>query len=96
MPIIMAVLQYFQTKKTITDPNQKMMIYFMPIFMLVLFNNFPAGLVLYWTFQSGLGLVQQIATEKLQKKNVKVKVEDGKNNIMLEKRKTTTMRKVKK
>ena len=49
---------------TIKDPNQKMMIYFMPIFMLVLFNNFPSGLVLYWTCQVLLGLVQQYYTDK--------------------------------
>lgn len=64
MPILMAVIQYYQSKMTIKDPNQKAMIYFMPIFMLVLFNNFPAGVVLYWTFQSGLGLVQQIITDR--------------------------------
>lgn len=67
MPIIMAVIQYYQNKMTIKDPNQKAMIYFMPIFMLVLFNNFPAGVVLYWTAQSGLALIQQIVTEKMKK-----------------------------
>jgi membrane protein insertase Oxa1/YidC/SpoIIIJ len=41
-----------------------MMIYFMPIFMLVLFNNFASGLVLYWTLSSGLGLVQQYFMNK--------------------------------
>ena len=71
MPIIMAVIQYYQNKMTIKDPNQKAMIYFMPIFMLVLFNNFPAGVVMYWTFQSGLSLIQQIVTEKFKKeKNI--------------------------
>lgn len=67
MPILMAVIQYYQNKMTIKDPNQKAMIYFMPIFMLVLFNNFPAGVVLYWTAQSGLALIQQIVTEKMKK-----------------------------
>jgi YidC/Oxa1 family membrane protein insertase len=64
LPIIMAILTFFQNKMTIKDPNQKMMIYFMPIFMLVLFNNFPAGLVLYWTFSNALGIVQQYMLEK--------------------------------
>ena len=59
LPIAMAVLTYFQNKMTIKDPNQKAMIYFMPLFMLVLFNNFPAGLVLYWTTSSGIQLIQQ-------------------------------------
>jgi YidC/Oxa1 family membrane protein insertase len=64
LPIIMAILTYFQNKMTIKDPNQKMMIYFMPIFMLVLFNNFPAGLVLYWTFSNAIAIVQQYYTNK--------------------------------
>lgn len=68
LPIIMAVLTYFQNKMTIKDPNQKMMIYFMPIFMMVIFNAFPSGLVLYWTVSSGLGLVQQMYLEHKKKK----------------------------
>jgi YidC/Oxa1 family membrane protein insertase len=59
LPIVMAVLTYFQQKATVKDPNQKAMVYIMPVFMLVIFNSFPAGLVLYWTFSSALQLVQQ-------------------------------------
>ena len=69
LPVIMAILTFFQNKMTITDPNQKMMIYFMPVFMLVLFNNFPAGLVLYWTFSNALGIVQQAWLNKRMKTN---------------------------
>lgn len=68
LPVINAILTFFQTKMTNKDPNQKMMIYFMPIFILMIFNNFPAGLVLYWTLQSALGLVQQVYLDKSQKK----------------------------
>jgi YidC/Oxa1 family membrane protein insertase len=70
LPIIMAVLTFFQNKMTIKDPNQKMMIYFMPIFMLVLFNNFASGLVLYWTSSSALRLIQQYYTEKMRNKSL--------------------------
>jgi YidC/Oxa1 family membrane protein insertase len=59
MPIIMGVVTFVQNKMTIKDPNQKMMIYMMPVLMLAMFNAFPAGLVLYWTLSSALGLVQQ-------------------------------------
>jgi YidC/Oxa1 family membrane protein insertase len=73
LPIIMAILTFFQNKMTMgKDPNQKMMIYFMPIFMLMLFNNFPAGLVLYWTLQSALGVIQQKYIEKTQKKPIEI------------------------
>jgi YidC/Oxa1 family membrane protein insertase len=38
--------------------------------MLVLFNNFPAGLVFYWTFSNGLGILQQYMLNKsMQKEN---------------------------
>jgi YidC/Oxa1 family membrane protein insertase len=67
LPIVMAVLTYFQTKATTKDPNQQMMIYMMPIMMLVLFNNFPAGLVLYWTFSSAVQLVQQFYMDRRKK-----------------------------
>lgn len=67
MPIIMAILTFYQNKMTMKDPNQKAMIFIMPVFMLVLFNSFPSGLVLYWTFSSALALVQQLITEKMKK-----------------------------
>ena len=72
MPIIMAILTFVQNKMTIKDPNQKMMIYFMPIFMPVLFNNFPAGLVLYWTFSNALGILQQYLLDKSIKNNAPI------------------------
>ena len=64
MPIIMALLTFFQQKSTIKDPNQKAMIYFMPLFMLVLFNSFPSGIVLYWTFSNAIQLLQQVIMNK--------------------------------
>ncbi len=59
LPVLMGVLMYFQNKSTIKDPNQKAMIYMMPVMMLVMFNNFPSGLCLYFTFSTALQLVQQ-------------------------------------
>jgi membrane protein insertase Oxa1/YidC/SpoIIIJ len=32
----------------------------MPVMMLVMFNQFASGLVLYWTLSSALGLAQQV------------------------------------
>lgn len=67
LPILMAILMYFQNKATIKDPNQKAMVYFMPIMMLVLFNNFPSGLCLYFTFSTALQVIQQVITDKKKK-----------------------------
>jgi YidC/Oxa1 family membrane protein insertase len=84
LPIVMAILTYFQNKMTIKDPNQKMMIYLMPVFMLVIFNNFPAGLVLYWTFSNALGILQQYMLEK----NLKANATSVPVPVQIEKRKT--------
>lgn len=62
LPILMAVSSYYQSKITMTDPNQKAMLYFMPIFMLVLFNGFPSGLTMYYTLFNIWTLVQQKIT----------------------------------
>ncbi len=62
LPILMAVTMFFQMKGTLSsksDPNQKMMAYFMPIFLMVLFNNFASGLILYYTVGNIFRLVQQ-------------------------------------
>ncbi|MBC8478164.1 MAG: membrane protein insertase YidC [Candidatus Delongbacteria bacterium] len=73
MPILMGITTFFQTKMTATDPNQKMMVWFMPIFLVLLFNNFPSGLTLYYTLFNLLSILQQhwahtppkaLATEK--------------------------------
>jgi membrane protein insertase Oxa1/YidC/SpoIIIJ len=55
----MAALTFFQQKAAIQDPNQKAMIYMMPVIMLVMFNGFPAGVVFYWTMSSAISLAQQ-------------------------------------
>ncbi len=48
LPIIMGVTSYFQSKATMVDPNQKMMVTMMPIMMTFIFFTMPSGLVLYW------------------------------------------------
>ena len=68
LPILMALLMFFQNRMTIKDPNQKAMIWMMPIIMLVMFNNFPAGLSLYFVFSSFLQLIQQLLVNQLTNK----------------------------
>ncbi len=59
LPIVMGISTFFQSKLTITDPNQKMMLYFMPVFLVLIFNKMPSGLTLYYTLFNVLTLVQQ-------------------------------------
>ena len=79
MPVVMAILTFIQNKMTIKDPNQKAMIYFMPVFMLVLFNSMPAGLVFYWTFSNALGILQQFILNRSMEKEAAAYLAKGEN-----------------
>ena len=59
LPFVMAISSFLQSKSTMTDPNQKGMLYFMPIMFIFLFNNFPSGLTLYYTLFNLLSWGQQ-------------------------------------
>ncbi len=59
LPFIMAGTMVLQQKLTTTDPKQKMMMYFMPVFLFFLFNNFPSGLNLYYALFNILSIIQQ-------------------------------------
>lgn len=48
LPIVMGITSYFQSKQTMVDPSQKMMLILMPIMMTFIFFTMPSGLVLYW------------------------------------------------
>jgi YidC/Oxa1 family membrane protein insertase len=54
------------------DPMQKKMMQAMPIVFGVLFAFFPAGLVLYWTVNGALGLLQQWVITRRHGEPVKV------------------------
>jgi YidC/Oxa1 family membrane protein insertase len=63
LPILMGISTFFQSKSTtVSDPNQRFMLYFMPIFMTLIFNQFPSGLTLYYTLFNIWTLVQQKLT----------------------------------
>ncbi len=62
LPILMAATTFYQTKMTMTDPNQKAMLYMMPVMMLLFFNAFPSGLNLYYTLLNVWTFVQQKIT----------------------------------
>ena len=63
LPVInMAVMWATQKLTPLTpgmDPMQAKMMQMMPLVFGVMFAFFPAGLVLYWITNSGLGLLQQ-------------------------------------
>lgn len=61
LPIISALTTFVQQKQTMNDdnPQTKMMMYFMPIFIGYISINFPAGLVLYWAVSNISQIIQQ-------------------------------------
>ena len=59
LPLFMGATMLIQQKMTVTDPKQKAMVYFMPIFLTLLFNSFPSGLNLYYALFNLLSIIQQ-------------------------------------
>ncbi len=68
LPLVMGVTMFIQQKMTVTDPKQKMMVYFMPVFLTLLFNSFPSGLNLYYALFNALSILQQkyLTPKKIQ------------------------------
>lgn len=58
LPLLMGVSTYFQSRLSITDPNQRIFLYMMPVMMVVFFNSFPSGLTLYYTLFNVLSIIQ--------------------------------------
>ncbi len=52
LPFFMAFTMWIQMKLTIKDPNQKALVWIMPIMLFVFSSSFPSGLVLYWTMSN--------------------------------------------
>lgn len=67
LALLMGITMFFQQKLTITDPRQKGLIYFMPLFFVFLFSNFPSGLNLYYFMFNLLGIIQQVYINKFSK-----------------------------
>ncbi len=64
LPIIMGISMYIQQKLTITDPKQKLLVYFMPILFTFLFAQWPSGLVLYWTVFNVVSIFEQLSIKR--------------------------------
>jgi YidC/Oxa1 family membrane protein insertase len=60
-PIIMGITQWVQMKMNpaATDPVQQKMFALMPLVFTFMFANFPAGLVIYYTWNNLLSMAQQ-------------------------------------
>lgn len=60
MPLLMGVTMLAQARlNPVTDANQRMMAYGMPVMFTFFFLNMPSGLVLYWTVSNVVTMGQQ-------------------------------------
>ncbi|MBK6878223.1 MAG: YidC/Oxa1 family membrane protein insertase [Ignavibacteria bacterium] len=48
LALLLGVTMFLQQKMTMTDPQQKALVYIMPVMLTLLFFSFPAGLNLYY------------------------------------------------
>jgi YidC/Oxa1 family membrane protein insertase len=60
-PVIMGISMFFQMKMNPepADPVQKQMFAYMPLIFTFMLGSFPAGLVIYWTWNNTLTVLQQ-------------------------------------
>jgi YidC/Oxa1 family membrane protein insertase len=67
-PIIMAITMFLQQKMSPepADPVQAQVMRFMPLVFLVMFSSFPAGLLIYWSWNNILSIIQQYYINKLE------------------------------
>lgn len=67
LPLLMVGSQILQQRFTtvISDPQQKMLMYFMPVIMIFFFWSMPSGVTLYWTVQNIISIVWQLAANKM-------------------------------
>lgn len=59
LAILMGITTFFQQKMSVKDPQQKMLVYIMPVFLTLLFMTFPSGLNLYYFVFNVFSIAQQ-------------------------------------
>lgn len=83
LPLLMVVSQVMQMRMTPSpsaDPAQRKLMQFMPVIFLFICYGFPSGVVLYWTVQTALGIVQQMITNRIKDdEDVKIEQELAQN-----------------
>lgn len=79
LPLLMGVTMYYQMKFTPSptmDEMQRKIFQFMPFIFLIFCYQFPAGLVLYWTVQNLLTILQQWLTNRVKdEEDIKIETE---------------------
>ena len=84
LALLMTATTIIQQKQTVTDPRQKAMVYMMPVMMLLIFNNLPSGLNLYYFVFNLLSIGQQYLFNRQHRDEPlrKVEAKKGKGGIL--------------
>ncbi len=85
-PLVMGVSMFIQMKMNPepTDPVQKQMFTWMPVLFTFMLGTFPAGLVIYWTWNNLLSVTQQYFIMK--RAGVKVELWDNLSGLIARKK----------
>jgi YidC/Oxa1 family membrane protein insertase len=72
LPIIMVFSQLAQQMLTtvVMDPQQKTILYLMPVMMIFFFWTMPSGVTLYWTVQNIIAIFWQLAVNRMKSEKV--------------------------
>jgi len=89
-PLIMGVTMFVQMKMNPEppDPAQKMMFTWMPLIFTFMLSSFPAGLVIYWSWNNTLSVLQQGFIMK--RHGVKIELWDNLRKLFLGKSSPST------
>ncbi|AAU03568.1 membrane protein insertase YidC [Rickettsia typhi] len=65
-PILMAITMFLHQKMSpeLADPIQAQVMKFMPLIFLFMFSSFPVGLLIYWSWNNILSIIQQYYINK--------------------------------
>ena len=65
-PLLMGITMFIQMRLNPTppDPTQQMIFTWMPVVFTFMLSSFPAGLVIYWTCNNSLSIIQQTVIMK--------------------------------
>jgi len=87
-PLIMGVSMFLQMKMNPapTDPVQQQMFAWMPVIFTFMLGSFPAGLVIYWTWNNTLSVLQQYLI--MRRSGVKVELWDNLAGLFRKKKPT--------
>lgn len=82
LALAMGVTQFFQQYMTMKDPQQKMLVYIMPIMLTLIFMSFPSGLNLYYFMFNLFSIVHQVYIKKYGKEVELQPVKNPKKGFM--------------